>query len=58
MVKAYMYSKKSHRFLPIELERIKQLQDEGLVLGSRPKEKGVGLLKRYIKNNEKEAKEI
>ncbi len=47
-VNAYLYSTKEERFLPISLEKLQELQDEGLVLGTKRKTKGVNLLKRFI----------
>lgn len=48
-VYAYLYSTKEERFLPIELEKLDELQSEGLVLGTRRKTKGVRLLNKFIR---------
>ena len=47
-VNVYLYSTKEERFLPISLEKLQELQDEGLVLGTKRKTKGVNLLKKFI----------
>ena len=59
-VEAYLYSAKEERFLPISLEKLDELQEEGLNLGVRKKTKGVNLLKKFIRDNErkKQKKEI
>lgn len=52
-VNAYLYSTKKERFLPISLEKLDELQNEGLILGTKRKTKGVNLLKKFIRQNEK-----
>ena len=50
-VNAYLYSEKEERFLPVSLEKLDELQDEGLVLGVGRKKKGANLLKKFIMRN-------
>ena len=52
-VNAYLYSEKEERFLPVSLEKLDELQDSGLVLGTRKKTKGVNLLKKFIMKNKR-----
>ncbi len=52
-VNTYLYSTKEERFLPISLEKLDELQNEGLVLGTKKKTKGVNLLKKIIRQNKK-----
>lgn len=50
-VNVYLYSTKEESFLPISLEKLDELQNEGLVLGTKKKTKGVNLLKKLIRQN-------
>ena len=50
---AYLYSKKEEQFLPVTLEKLDKLQNDGLNLGVKRKTKGVNLLKRFIRTNER-----
>lgn len=52
-INIYLYSNKQERFLPITLEKLNELQNEGLVLGMKRKTKGVNLLKKFIRDNER-----
>lgn len=58
----YLFSKKDRRFLKIEIQKMKQLEKEGLNFGARQKEDGSKKLKKYIarqtemENREKETK--
>lgn len=49
-VRPYIFSKKARKFASVDLETMRKLQEEGLVLGVRQKENGVNLLKKYINN--------
>ena len=44
----FLYSNKHNRFLNVDIERIPDLQEEGLRLGVRGTENGVKLLRRAI----------
>ncbi len=58
-VRIYMFSKKERRFLNVDISKMRQLQEEGLVLGARPKENGTNKLKKYIdRQSIKEDEEI
>ncbi|MCI8384673.1 MAG: hypothetical protein HFJ33_07490 [Clostridia bacterium] len=47
-IRPYLFSKKERRFLRVEISKMKQLEEEGLRLGVRPKENGVKKLQKYI----------
>lgn len=47
--KTYLYSNKHNMFLGVDIGRISTLQEEGLKLGVKGNEKGVKLLKRVIR---------
>lgn len=44
----YLYSNKEERFIPVNIEKLAKLEQEGLVLGTMPNTKGVKLLKRQM----------
>jgi hypothetical protein len=56
---AYLFSNKEKRFMKVELDKIEELEKQGLILGIRDKEKGTRRLKKIIQrkkqkeNNEK-----
>lgn len=56
-VNAYLYSSKEERFLPVTLEKLNELQNNGLNLGVKRKTKGVNLLKKFIKKSMKQINE-
>lgn len=47
-IKPYLFSKKDKEFLSVEIQKIKELEEQGLKLGIKPKENGVNKLKRYM----------
>lgn len=47
-IKPYLFSKKERRFLRVEIPKMKELEAEGLKLGTKPKENGANKLKKYI----------
>ena len=50
-IKTYLFSKKDKIFLDVDIDKMNQLQKEGLVLGATDKENGANKLKRYIKTH-------
>ena len=48
-VKIYLFSKKDKQFLEVDIDKMSKLQQQGLVLGAKPKENGSNKLKKYIK---------
>ena len=48
ILKVFLYSNKHNRFLNVDIDKIPDLQEEGLRLGVRGTENGVKLLKRAI----------
>ncbi len=55
-IQPYLFSQKEKKFKKIEISKMKQLEEEGLVLGAKPKENGSKKLKKYIEkqnHNEK-----
>lgn len=53
-VKVYLSSNKTNSFIPVDLLTLKQLELNGLFLGSRQNESGVKLLRKYINKAEKQ----
>lgn len=51
--KTYLYSNKHNMFLGVGIDKISNLQEEGLKLGIRGNENGVKLLKRVISERNK-----
>ena len=47
-VTPYLYSEKENRFVNVSAQRLSELQEEGLVLGTRENTNGVKLLKKSI----------
>lgn len=45
---SYLFSKKDRRFLRIEIQKLKELEEKGLKFGARPKENGSNKLQKYI----------
>lgn len=57
-IRPYLFSKKDRRFLKVEVNKMKELEDEGLKIGIRAKEKGSSKLKEYMDRQvQKEEKE-
>ena len=50
-IKIYLFSKKNRKFLQVDIDKMDELQKEGLILGVIPKENGSNKLKKYIKEN-------
>ncbi len=50
----YIFSKKNNRFVKVELDKIDEMEQEGLVLGVRQKEQGVKKLKKIIRRSNEE----
>ena len=50
----YIYSIKERKFIEIDIDKLIELQEDGLVLGSSNKADGVGLIKRIIARRKKE----
>ena len=48
-VKIYLFSKKDKKFIKVDIGKIDELQQQGLILGAKPKENGSNKLKKYIK---------
>lgn len=48
-IKPYLFSKRDRRFLRIEIQKIRELEEDGLKLGARQKENGVSKLRKYMK---------
>lgn len=44
-IQPYLFSQKDKKFLKVEISKMKQLEEEGLVLGAKPKENGSKKLK-------------
>lgn len=53
-VNPYLFSQKENRFLKTNLSKIKELQEEGLVLGVKKNELGSQKLQRYIEKIERQ----
>ena len=53
-LKTYLYSEKEEKFVPVSLENLVKLQNEGLILGTTKKTKGVNQLKRFISQRGKD----
>lgn len=49
-VKPYLYSLKEGRFLPVSIESLAKLQNDGLIIGRYHGQVGAGLLKKCVKN--------
>ena len=56
-IKPYLFSKKERRFLGVDINRLIEFQNEGLVLGALHKESGVNKLKKYMERNKENIKE-
>lgn len=54
----FLYSNKHKRFLGVDIEKIPDLQEEGLKLGVRGTEKGVKLLKRAIIARKRQSEDL
>jgi len=50
----YLFSKKKRNFMEVDINKLIQLQEEGLVIGARPGELGTNILQRYMNNKKKE----
>ena len=50
-VMLYLFSKKEGRFINVTVDKLAELQEDGLVLGTRPNANGVKLLQRVIQKN-------
>ena len=50
----YLFSKKRRRFLETDINNLKQLKEEGLVLGAKPGELGTNILQKHINKSNKE----
>lgn len=55
-IQPYLFSQKDKKFLKVEISKMKQLEEEGLVLGAKPKENGSKKLKKYIEKQEQQEK--
>ena len=53
-IKTYMYSLKEKRFLPVDMDNLVKLEDEGLVIGRHPNQIGAKILKKAVKQHRKE----
>ena len=56
-MKPYIYSKKSGKFVKIDIETLKKLKEQGLVFGSIKEELGARQLEKYITNYKEEVEQ-
>lgn len=52
-IRPYVYSEKEERFVPVSIQKLIELQEEGLKINPNKKGEGVNLLKKYIENYKK-----
>lgn len=57
MIKVYLYVSNQNRFFEVSIEKMRQLQQEGLTLGLTPKENGVKMFCKMMKQQESRIKE-
>ncbi len=56
-IRPYIFSKKDRRFFSVGIPKMKQLEEEGLKFGAKPKENGVNKLKKYMDRQLQKEKE-
>ena len=54
----YIFSKKDNRFLPVELEKLPELEQEGLILGRKPDDFGVKRFRRAFERMKKQSEKM
>ena len=57
IMKPYIYSKKSGKFVKIDIETLKKLKEQGLVFGSIKEELGARQLEKYVTNYKEEVEQ-
>lgn len=50
----YIFSRKNNRFVKVDIDKIEEMEQEGLILGVRKKEQGVNKLKKIIRRSNEE----